>query len=85
MNIPPVTWSGAFERLRGFRKLKKDWDSYGADPPSEAVCSRVEEILKVLQSIGWEPPSVVPCVDGNSIQLEWHSNGRDEEWEIYIE
>lgn len=49
------------------------------------VCDRVEEILRVLQSIGWEPPSVVPCSDGSTIQLEWHSNGRDEEWEIYID
>ena len=78
-------WSDAFERLKSLRELPEDWDSYGAGPPSKIVCDRVEEILRILQSIGWDPPSIVPCRDGDTIQLEWHRNGRDEEWAVSVD
>ena len=38
----------------------------------------------MLESVGEEAPTPVPTVDG-MVALEWHSNGRDEEWEIFVE
>jgi len=77
------TWSGAFECLRAIRALEHNWDSYGSDPIPKIICDRVEVLLKMLQTVGWSVPSVVPCPDG-SIQFEWHEQGRNEEWEIYV-
>lgn len=85
IGVQEKTWEGAFERLEHLKTLKKDWDSYGADPLSPDVIARVREVLEMLKAANWEVPYVIPCVNGETIQLEWHSNGRDEEWEIYYE
>lgn len=77
-------WAHAFDALDDIRRLGHNWDSYDADPIPQAVCDRVEMLLDLLHDSGWNPPYVVPSAQG-TIQLEWHENGIDEEWEIYVE
>jgi hypothetical protein len=75
----------ARKKLASFSKLETDWDTYGAPPISPMCIARVGEILDILERGGEEEaPTPVPTNDG-MIALEWHSNGRDEEWEIFIE
>jgi hypothetical protein len=61
--------------VEAIRNLERDWDSYGANPPTVKAL----EIATMLIS---HPPWVVPCNDGG-IQLEWHESGVD--FEIVIQ
>ena len=61
------------------RKLKPNWDSYGALPIDERCIDKADEILGDLWGNG--EYSIVPCSDGG-VQLEQHANGLDIEISI---
>ncbi len=44
------------------RELKKDWDSYGADPPNEHAIQRAKAFLQAIADS--DGPRVAPSVDG---------------------
>jgi len=59
-------------QMDDLRKLKHGWDSYGAEPPSQAACDNAERFLAGCQPI--------PTTRGG-IAFEWSMCG----WELYIE
>ena len=44
------------------RELKKDWDSYGADPPNEHAIARAKAFLEAIADS--DGPRIGPSVDG---------------------
>lgn len=71
----PVSASAATElrrKIEGFRALKANWDSYGAEPFPELTIQRA---LKVADLLGdeWK---VIPCADGPSV---WFYLGDEDE------
>lgn len=65
--------------IDGIRKecSRKDWDGYDAEPISEEVLKRAEEIRHVLP----EKYEMFPCGD-NSIQFEKEYEETSDYWEI---
>lgn len=65
--------------IDGIRKecSRKDWDGYDAEPISEEVLKRAEEIRLVLP----EKYEMFPCGD-NSIQFEKEYEETSDYWEI---
>ena len=65
--------------IDGIRKecSRKDWDGYDAEPISEEVIKRAEEIRRVLP----EKYEMFPCGD-NSIQFEKEYEETSDYWEI---
>jgi hypothetical protein len=60
-----MTHEQLFDELRA---LQKGWDSYDADPISEAAIRSAKEFLSRMD--------ITPCNDGG-VQLEWHTHGFD--------
>lgn len=83
-------WALAAGKVLEFRKLAKNWDGYGAEPPSTSACVRALEILskweEIARSSGEQLPApfVAPCGNGN-IQLEWSVGRRTLEIEASSE
>ena len=69
--------------LEGFKIecSEKNWDSYGAEPVTNASLEQADLLLNWLKHIGAQDPRPVPTVDGG-VQLEWHTGGLDVELEI---
>jgi len=53
-------------RLEAFRSLRQGWDSYDAEPPSDAAIDNARRILLVLWSSEIAPPlrQISPSVEG---------------------
>ena len=59
------------EQATNLRKLKYNWDGYGAEPVSASTLNSVVSILERYLPADSVPGSLVPGADG-SVQAEWH-------------
>jgi hypothetical protein len=62
--------------LEELRDLRKNWDSYGAEPVSPAMIGAAYELLQQIAPAKVPMPSIVPTSNG-SVQIEWHTRGID--------
>lgn len=77
LSQPTQMWlSSARHELQALNRLKADWNSYGAVPPSATILQAASDLLAQIASYSIPAPSIVPTSDG-SVQLEWHSNDMD--------
>lgn len=69
------------ERIKSFRKLEKDWDTYDSEPPNEIA---IENALIGLKECKTKPSSIGPCGEGitfeyllgnNYYVLEFYNDG----------
>jgi hypothetical protein len=75
-------------KIDNFKKLEKDWNSYGAEPFEESFLESVKEIVDNLPysiisdggEISIDEPAVVPGDGG--VQLEWQDPVTKKELEI---
>jgi hypothetical protein len=61
--------SGAIQwdpELDGLRKLRVDWDSYGAEPPNALAVSALRRILLQVSQAGLEPTKIAPSAEGGA-------------------
>lgn len=65
--------SNVMLKLEEIRKLKADWDSYGAQPINYYAINLAKWIMQAGLPGTWV---AVPGSDG-SVQLEQHEHGRD--------
>ena len=63
--------------LEAFRKFKRGWDSYGAEPIDHHCIDKAKALLIKLGT-DWQP---IPMVCGG-VALEFHKDGFDIEIEI---
>jgi len=76
------------QKIDNFKKLEKDWNSYGAEPFEESFLERIKEIIDNLPpsiiedggEVNIDEPDVVPGDGG--IQLEWQDPITRKELEI---
>jgi hypothetical protein len=54
----------AEQKLKDMNKLLPNWNSYGAEPPSEESRARAMKVLAVLQEQSFPPTKVVPSSEG---------------------
>jgi hypothetical protein len=68
MAIPrdgPIGWlERQLEKVRGFRRLRRGWDSYGAMPPNPNAVFWAEVVLEAAGLNGYEPEWIEPSVEG---------------------
>jgi len=69
------------EVLQSLAELNANWDSYGAIPPSPAALERAWHYASALVERGLAMPEVFPTRSGG-VQLEWHTESVEFEWEI---
>jgi hypothetical protein len=50
--------------IRAAARLRPNWDSYGADPPSPVAVHWAEETLRIFESSGILPDRADPSVEG---------------------
>ena len=65
----------AYQRLRGFAELPKNWDSYDASPVSARAISGARRLLSELSrefpdAEGTAPYTLAPLASGG-VQIEW--------------
>ncbi len=63
----------AMERLAELAHLERDWDSYGADPPTPHAMSTAKTMIRrTAKHLGGRgvPYEIMPIADGG-ISLEW--------------
>lgn len=63
--------------LENFKKLEKNWDSFGSDPLKTDVLDVAKKVWLDIIDV-YKPsviPHVVPMSSGN-VQFEWHSKKR---------
>ena len=58
-----VKWDA---ELDGLRKLRADWDSYGAEPPNATAVSALRSILLQVPRVGLEPAKIAPSAEGGA-------------------
>ena len=75
-------------RMAVIERLKGDWDSYGAEPPSELALSKIRSLIAevmgrhaVTAGMRSIPFTVAPVPDGG-VQAEWRNGPRIIEIEI---
>lgn len=68
-------------RNRALLQLPRGWNSYDAEPVSDAAFEQATEFLTMYLVEGVAYPVLVPTVRGG-VQLEWHRQGVDVEVEI---
>ncbi len=77
--IPQVeSWMPwASDQLDAMAKLKRNWDSYGGEPPSRVAMGSADLMLRMvhtnfgrLGSLQSQPQAVAPRADGG-VQMEW--------------
>ena len=76
------TWT-AIEQLKN---LRNDWNSYGAQPPDDAMLAKTREYLTaVTNTLGhaYSQPAVQPLADPG-IALIWRDRWRPDEVEILL-
>ncbi|MCB7130453.1 MAG: hypothetical protein J3T61_13050, partial [Candidatus Brocadiales bacterium] len=54
----------AYKRLSRFALLEDDWDSYGAEAPSQVSVDKARGVLSVLADVDFEPTSVDASAEG---------------------
>lgn len=69
-------------KVNGFSKLKKGWDAYDAEPPSNLAIQNALTFLRHLEQNGIVPDWVEPSSD-SSILLHITIDGRIHEWDFY--
>ena len=52
--------------LDALRKLRVNWDSYGAEPPNAAAVSALRRILLQVSRVGLEPAKIAPSAEGGA-------------------
>ena len=52
VSVADAEHAAQLERLNSFRKLKRGWDSYDAEPPGEMAITNARHVLGVLWSVG---------------------------------
>lgn len=63
-------------RLDSFRELQRDWDSYGAEPPSDAAINNARRIVRVLWEYeGGSRIRLSPSVEGG-VGIIFSSTGK---------
>ena len=77
----PEQFRRAVYRAIELRQLPKGWNSYGAEPVSDAAFVRTVTFLCEYVVAGVPGPSLVPTVRGG-LQIEWHRCGVDIEVEV---
>ncbi|MGV9103406.1 MAG: hypothetical protein ACOC3C_04755 [Candidatus Thorarchaeota archaeon] len=67
------TWDKFFDELKALKNLKRNWDSYDAEPTSIVVINKILKIMPKIVTVLPEtpPPSVHPIPDGG-VSVEWH-------------
>jgi hypothetical protein len=70
------------ERIRSFRYLPDDWDSYGAGPLSETTIKSALALIDRLDLLDIVPEKVAATAD-DSIFISYSSRGMRREWEIF--
>lgn len=50
--------------LKSFKKLKQDWDSYGAMPPADSAVYAAHQFLHLGFEVGLLPSRVLPSAEG---------------------
>lgn len=73
MNLDAIQHMTPDERIEPLTRLKKNWDTYGAKPPTTKALSSALALLRFMQP--------VPINDGG-VQIEVHACGID--FEILI-
>lgn len=78
----------SFDRLNELARLARNWDSYGAEPVSQAAISKAGAFLAAVRRLlgarcgeRIRPYSIAPVADGG-VQLEWRSSGAKLEVEV---
>jgi len=51
-------------KLMDLRSLPSNWDSYGAEPPSQTAIANASLVLDALELAGIEPRDISACADG---------------------
>ncbi len=68
------------EKIKSFRNLKKNWDSYGANPPSEKTILRAIWLVKCLPGDELPDLEVIPvdeaiAFDNGNLSIRvWEEN-----------
>lgn len=70
------------DKIKGFKELKPNWDSYGADPIPEKVINKAIEIIEKLEFHNMNLDYVFPMRDGG-LQFEVKS-GKFNDIELLI-
>lgn len=52
------------DKIQSLSSIQKNWDSYGAPPPSQGVVRKSETILSKLISYNLIPEDILPSVEG---------------------
>jgi hypothetical protein len=73
---------GFRERIRSFRHLPEDWDSYGAGAIAEKVISNALLLIDQLEKCQIVPEKIAATAD-DSIFIRYWSNGAVREWEMH--
>jgi len=71
-------------RLDGFRNLRRGWDSYKAQPPTETVIGIVRAFLAVLRVEWREPDRLNPSAVGG-VGLTFYRPGLRCDRSVYVE
>ena len=71
----------ALDRACELQQLPRGWNSYGAEPVSDAAFRQTIEFLTAYVVRGIAGPVLVPTVRGG-LQLEWHRRAVDIEVEV---
>jgi len=58
------SFEDAQAQLSEFSRLKADWDSYGAEPPSATARESAAQLLGILRTSNLPPTRVVPSSEG---------------------
>ena len=59
-------------KIRKMAELEKDWDTYGADPPSDKSIEQACHIVSVAESWNFPPVHVCPSAQGG-IGICWNN------------
>lgn len=67
----PIWLSEVEQRISEFKSLKSNWDSYGAEPVTEELCSKALKLLTSIKKENLPKPFLSPTPDGG-IDIEWN-------------
>jgi hypothetical protein len=71
IEVSPVWLGRVKKRLRSFRELAVNWDSYGGLPLDPRIEQMSEELIEWFALGEMPPPDIFATSDGG-VQIEWH-------------
>lgn len=77
-----TSYRGFQKKIASYGKLKKDWNSYGADAISDVVVKYSRMVLSFCSTINVFPKSVMPTGDG-SILFLFEANNKQILLDVY--